>query len=253
MTTLEKIIIVENDTAYARTLRDGLKAAFPKVLVVFDPTALSGEIESFAPDFLVVDNAILPGPGAAAFCREVRALTDAPLLLFCAKARDIDKARALDAGADDFMDKPLDLRELISRMQAIWRRYVASPLAGQKSLPQKYVEYPGLSISLSNYTVVYGGRIVEMPPRELELLYFLASNPNHVFTREQLLDRIWGYDFVGDARTVDVHIKRIRKKITDHNAWSVDTVWGVGYKFSTSSNYTSSDDPLSAVGQTGSV
>lgn len=253
MTDLQKIILLENDVSLARTLRDGLKETFPKVQVIFDVPAVAAEIESFAPDVLLADCSALGGRSVPAFCRDMRALTDVPLLLFSARVLPLDKARALDAGADDFLDKPPDLRELTARIRAVWRRFHAQPLTRQARPAQKYVEYPGLIVSLSNYTVIYNGRNISMPPRELELLYFLAKTPNRVFTREQLLDQIWGYDFVGDARTVDVHIKRIRKKIKDQEGWSIDTVWGVGYKFSTAPSYISSDDPPSAADQTDSV
>lgn len=253
MTNLQKIIILENEIPLARTLRDGLKETFPSVQVVFDAVAAISEIESFSPDFLMADTAALDGRSVLSFCREIRALTSAPLLLFSEEARPLDKARALDAGADDYMEKPLDLHEVTSRIQAIWRRHIAQPLPEQKTPALRHVEYPGLLVSLSNYAVVCDGRAVEMPPKELELLYFLAKSPNRVFTREQLLDQIWGYDFVGDARTVDVHIKRIRKKIKDHETWSIDTVWGVGYKFSAAPSYISSDALSSEAAQIRSV
>ncbi len=171
-----------------------------------------------------------------AFCREVRSASPVPLLLFSGRARSGERVRALNAGADDFLEKPLDMRELTARILAVWRRYLAQPPAGGPAdAAVKAVEYPQLSVSLTNYTVLCDGAAVKMPPRELELLYFLASSPNRVFSREQLLDSIWGYDSIVDSRTVDVHVKRIRQKIKDHAAWSLDTVRGVGYKFSVTS------------------
>ena len=144
-----------------------------------------------------------------------------------------DKVLGLELGADDYMEKPFDSKELVARVKAVLRRYKPVPAAPQAS-DIKSVEYPGLIINRTNYSVVCSGQTVEMPPKELELLYFLASSPNQVFTREQLLDQIWGYEYIGDTRTVDVHIKRIREKLEEessHTNWRITTVWGVGYKF----------------------
>ena len=149
--------------------------------------------------------------------------------MLSAKGETFDKVLGLELGADDYMIKPFDSKELVARVKAVLRRY-QKPKA-DTTADAKTVEYPGLSINLANYSVIYDGTPVEMPPKELELLYFLASSPNQVFTREQLLDHIWGYEYLGDTRTVDVHIKRLREKIKDHEQWSIATVWGIGYKF----------------------
>ena len=141
-----------------------------------------------------------------------------------------DKVLGLELGADDYMEKPFDSKELVARVKAVLRRYKAAPAAAEPT-GIKCVEYPDLTINQTNYSVIYMGKSVEMPPKELELLYFLASSPNHVFTREQLLDQIWGYEYIGDTRTVDVHIKRLREKIKDHESWRIATIWGIGYKF----------------------
>ena len=144
-----------------------------------------------------------------------------------------DKVLGLELGADDYIIKPFDSKELVARVKAVLRRFqpAVSPTAASAMTNGKYVEYPDLIINQTNYSVTYKGEIVDMPPKELELLYFLASSPNQVFTREQLLDHIWGYEYIGDTRTVDVHIKRLREKIKDHANWSISTVWGIGYKF----------------------
>lgn len=134
-------------------------------------------------------------------------------------------------GADDYVIKPFDSKELVARVKAVLRRYQPSKPEAQGQPQGKYVEYPGIVINLTNYSVEVDGKNVEMPPKELELLYFLASSPNQVFTREQLLDQLWGYEYIGDTRTVDVHIKRLREKIKDHPTWKLSTVWGIGYKF----------------------
>ena len=150
--------------------------------------------------------------------------------MLSAKGEIFDKVLGLELGADDYMEKPFDSKELVARAKAVLRRYKPAPAAPAAS-NIKSVEYPDLIINQTNYSVIYMGKNVDMPPKELELLYFLASSPNHVFTREQLLDQIWGYEYIGDTRTVDVHIKRLREKIKDHASWRINTVWGVGYKF----------------------
>lgn len=231
MNTPQKIMLVENDIHIARTLRDSLKTKFSEVQVIFDGASAAKELSLHPADFILLDKNTLPRIEYADLFREIRKRSAAPVLVFSGSKDISEKIRALDAGADDFMERPPESRELIARILAVWRRYLApSPSSGRRALP-KYVEYPQLAISLSNYTVTCDGAVVEMPPKELELLFFLASAPNQVFTREQLLDHVWGYDYIGDARTIDVHIKRIREKIKDHDTWSLDTVWGVGYKF----------------------
>ena len=155
---------------------------------------------------------------------------DCKIIILSARDTLNDKVLGLDLGANDYMVKPFDSKELVARAKAVMRRYQKSKQQPDEK-GQNIVEYPDLSINLSNYSVVYKGNTVDMPPKELELLYFLASSPNQVFTREQLLDHIWGYEYIGDTRTVDVHIKRLREKIKDHNSWAISTVWGIGYKF----------------------
>ena len=155
--------------------------------------------------------------------------------MLSAKGEVFDKVLGLELGADDYIIKPFDSKELVARVKAVLRRF--QPVQTAPEVPARkvqMVEYPGLTINLTNYSVLYKGETLEMPPKELELLYFLASSPNQVFTREQLLDHIWGYDYVGDTRTVDVHIKRLREKISGSSDWSIATVWGIGYKFEVS-------------------
>ena len=178
---------------------------------------------------------MLPGIDGYQVCREVRAKNSVPIIMLSAKGEVFDKVLGLELGADDYMEKPFDTKELVARVKAVLRRYktVATPVEKEvePAKKDKKVEYPDLTVNLTTYSVVYMGKKVEMPPKELELLYFLAATPNHVFTREQLLDQIWGYEYVGDTRTVDVHIKRLREKIRDHEKWALSTIWGVGYKF----------------------
>ena len=186
-------------------------------------------METFAPNLILLD-LMLPGIDGYQVCREVRAQYSIPIIMLSAKGEVFDKVLGLELGADDYMEKPFDSKELVARAKAVLRRYKSSNAPTETS-NDKCVEYADLTINLTNYSVIYMGHTVEMPPKELELLYFLASSPNHVFTREQLLDQIWGYEYIGDTRTVDVHIKRLREKIKDHANWSLATVWGIGYKF----------------------
>jgi DNA-binding response OmpR family regulator len=154
--------------------------------------------------------------------------------MLSAKGEVFDKVLGLKIGADDYMVKPFDSNELVARVQAILRRTNGSGHEAHEVTPEEEgecVKYEGLTVNLTGYSVIYDGQMIEMPPKELELLYFLASKPNQVFTREQLLDKIWGYDYIGDTRTVDVHVKRVREKIKDGKNWSIATVWGIGYKF----------------------
>ena len=176
---------------------------------------------------------MLPGIDGYQVCRELRMTSQVPIIMLSAKGEIFDKVLGLELGADDYIIKPFDSKELVARVKAVLRRYqaVPSPATTEPKQQGEYVEYPDLIVNLTNYSVTYCGHSVEMPPKELELLYFLASSPNQVFTREQLLDHIWGYEYIGDTRTVDVHIKRLREKIKDHANWALTTVWGIGYKF----------------------
>ena len=172
---------------------------------------------------------MLPGIDGYQVCREIRHSSDVPIIMLSAKGETFDKVLGLELGADDYIIKPFDSKELVARVRAVLRRSKVKQSAAPIS--EKSVSYPDLTINLTNYSVTYMGKQVDMPPKELELLYFLAASPNQVFTREQLLDHIWGYEYIGDTRTVDVHIKRLREKIKDNPAWSIATVWGIGYKF----------------------
>ncbi len=177
------------------------------------------------PDLVVLD-LMLPGLDGWDICREVRKISDIPIIMLTAKGETFDKVLGLELGADDYIVKPFDPKELVARIKAVLRRN--RPMREYI----REVSYPNLTVNLSNYTVTLYGEQIEFPPKELELLYFLASNPNKVFTREQLLEQVWGFDFYGDSRTVDVHIKRIRQKLSSETSnWQIKTVWGVGYKF----------------------
>ncbi len=180
-----------------------------------------------APPSLMLLDIMLPGMDGWQVCREVRKVSNIPIIMLTAKDETFDKVLGLELGADDYIVKPFDTKELVARIKAVLRRYQVL------DTPDKELSFPGLTINISQYTVTYLGRPLDMPPKELELLHFLASHPGTVFTREQLLEQVWGYDFFGDSRTVDVHVKRLRDKLTGSEdlGWSIKTVWSVGYKF----------------------
>ena len=180
------------------------------------------------PDLMLLD-VMLPGMDGWQVLREVRRTSALPIIMLTAKDETFDKVLGLELGADDYIAKPFDMKELVARIKAVLRRYQnPEPVEAGKPLT-----FPGLTVNISQYTVTLMGSEVEMPPKELELLNFLASHPNQVFTREQLLEQVWGYDYFGDSRTVDVHVKRLREKLAPGEAlgWQIKTVWGVGYKF----------------------
>ena len=230
MATKQKILIVDDDENIAELISLYLTKECFETSIVYDGESALNEVVSFEPDLVLLD-LMLPGIDGYQVCREIRRDKSIPIIMLSAKGETFDKVLGLELGADDYMIKPFDSKELVARVKAVLRRYQkAKPEEKNATLPQK-VEYPNLAINLNNYSVVYYGQTVEMPPKELELLYFLASSPNQVFTREQLLDHIWGYEYIGDTRTVDVHIKRLREKIKDNDSWSISTVWGIGYKF----------------------
>lgn len=230
MATKQKILIVDDDENIAELISLYLTKECFETSIVYDGESALDEVAAFEPDLVLLD-LMLPGIDGYQVCREIRRDKNIPIIMLSAKGETFDKVLGLELGADDYMIKPFDSKELVARVKAVLRRYQkAKPEEKTATLPQK-VEYPNLAINLNNYSVVYYGQTVEMPPKELELLYFLASSPNQVFTREQLLDHIWGYEYIGDTRTVDVHIKRLREKIKDNDAWSISTVWGIGYKF----------------------
>lgn len=234
MVAKQKILIVDDDNNIAELISLYLTKECFETKIVNDGESAILCLDSFEPNLILLD-LMLPGIDGYQVCREVRAKQSTPIIMLSAKGEVFDKVLGLEMGADDYMEKPFDTKELVARVKAVLRRYkpvVAAEPAKVKP-DTECVEYPDLVVNKTNYSVVYMGNLVEMPPKELELLYFLASTPNHVFTREQLLDQIWGYDFVGDTRTVDVHIKRIREKINDHASWAITTIWGVGYKFQT--------------------
>ncbi|MBQ3791089.1 MAG: response regulator transcription factor [Lachnospiraceae bacterium] len=229
MAQKQKILIVDDDQNIAELISLYLEKECFETKIVGDGESAIREQKSWDPDLILLD-IMLPGIDGYQVCREVRSGSATPIIMLSAKGEVFDKVLGLELGADDYMEKPFDSKELVARVKAVLRRYQESR-PEKKETDEKTAEFPGLSINMTNYSVVRDGERIDMPPKELELLYFLASSPNHVFSREQLLDQIWGYEYIGDTRTVDVHIKRLREKLGDHENWRLATIWGVGYKF----------------------
>lgn len=228
MASKQKILIVDDDNNIAELVALYLTKECFETKIVNDGEQALKEFQAFHPNLILLD-LMLPGIDGYQVCREIRHVSDIPIIMLSAKGETFDKVLGLELGADDYVIKPFDSKELVARIRAVLRRFnVKSPAVPSN---EKSVSYPDLTVNLTNYSVTYMGRQVDMPPKELELLYFLASSPNQVFTREQLLDHIWGYEYIGDTRTVDVHIKRLREKIKENPYWALTTVWGIGYKF----------------------
>lgn len=228
----QKILIVDDDSNIAELISLYLMKECYETRIVGDGEAALAAVNTFEPDLILLD-LMLPGMDGYQVCREVRSSKDIPIIMLSAKGEIFDKVLGLEMGADDYMEKPFDSKELVARVKAVLRRYHKQQNAAVAETSDKIVSYPDLTINLTNYSVTYMGEQIDMPPKELELLYCLASNPGRVYTREQLLDQIWGYEYVGDTRTVDVHIKRIREKLHDNEDFKISTIWGIGYKFET--------------------
>lgn len=229
MSLKQRILIVDDDVNIAELISLYLTKECFDTMMVHDGLEVLDAFEQYKPNLILLD-LMLPGMDGYQICREIRSKSSVPIIILSAKGEVFDKVLGLELGADDYLMKPFDTKELVARVKAVLRRFQTTKLENSTTNSQ-IVEFPDLVVSLSNYSVVYEDKKIEMPPKELELLFFLASSPNHVFTREQLLDHIWGYEYAGDTRTVDVHVKRLREKINDHPSWSVATVWGIGYKF----------------------
>ncbi len=229
MVAKQKILIVDDDVNIAELISLYLTKECYDTRMVHDGEEALAVYEQYQPNLILLD-LMLPGIDGYQVCREIRTKSNVPIIMLSAKGEIFDKVLGLELGADDYIMKPFDSKELIARVKAVLRRY--QPAKQESTVSDlKCVEYPDLTVNQTNYSVLYYEKPVDMPPKELELLYFLASSPNQVFTREQLLDHIWGYEYIGDTRTVDVHVKRLREKIKDHDAWRLATVWGIGYKF----------------------
>ena len=228
MVSKQKILIVDDDEHIAELISLYLTKECFDTRIEHDGQSAITAFKEYMPDVVLLD-IMLPGKDGYQVCREIRMESNVPIIMLSAKTEVFDKVLGLELGADDYMIKPFDSKELVARVKALLRR--ANQTTSTTTGGAEVVKFPDLTVNLSNYEVVYKGETLEMAPKEIELLYFLASSPNQVFTREQLLDNIWGYEYAGDTRTVDVHIKRIREKIHDSDTWALSTVWGIGYKF----------------------
>lgn len=230
----QKILIVDDDGNIAELISLYLiKECFSTEIALNGHEALN-LFKTFNPDLVLLD-IMLPDIDGYEICTEIRKTHQTPIIMLSAKGEVFDKVLGLKLGADDYMIKPFDSNELVARVKAVLRRTVMVPsqatLKVETDHQGEYVEYDGLLVNITNYTVILEGKEIDMPPKELELLYFLAKKPNQVFTRDQLLDKLWDYEYMGDSRTVDVHIKRLREKLNENHNWAITTVWGKGYKF----------------------
>ncbi len=223
-----KILLVDDDPNIRQLVNLYLEKEGFEVSMADQGDAALKAFRQSPPDLMLLD-LMLPGMDGWEVCREVRKTSNLPIIMLTAKDETFDKVLGLELGADDYIVKPFDMKELVARIKAVLRRYQQP----EPSAESKALTFQGLTVNIAQYTVSFKGREIEMPPKELELLHFLASHPNQVFTREQLLEQVWGYDYFGDSRTVDVHVKRLREKLEGGEAlgWQIKTVWGVGYKF----------------------
>ncbi len=222
----EKILVVDDDINICELLRVYLVKEGYSVVTCNDGASAVEMVDTETPALVLLD-IMLPILDGWQVCREVRKKSNVPIIMLTAKSETFDKILGLELGADDYISKPFDTKEVIARVKAVLRRS-----ASDESSDIKEVKYENLTINLTNYELIVGGKSIDTPPKELELIYHLASNPNRVYTRDQLLDEVWGFDYYGDSRTVDVHVKRLREKLENvSQQWSLKTVWGVGYKF----------------------
>ena len=221
----KRALIVEDDANIAELLRLYLGRDGFEVMIVSDGAKAEDGFDLFTPDLVLLD-IMLPGKDGWQICREIRKKSAVPIIMLTAKGETADKVSGLEMGADDYVTKPFEVKELLARIHAVMRR-----TEGEGQIEKK-LSFDKLVINLDSYELIVDGKKVDTPPKEMELLYHLAASPNRVFTRNQLLDEVWGFDYFGDSRTVDVHVKRLREKLEGvSDKWSLKTVWGVGYKF----------------------
>ncbi|MGM9636933.1 MAG: response regulator transcription factor [Eubacteriales bacterium] len=222
-----KLLVVDDDANICEMVRLYLEKEGYEVMTAADGVEGVNFFKMYEPDLVLLD-LMLPRKDGRQVCREIREISTKPIIMVTAKGEVFEKVLGLELGADDFMVKPFDMKELFARIKAVLRRYSSHDNSGDDEV----IKFDNIEISLQKYELKLAGRSVDIPPKELELLYFLASNYNRVFTRDQLLDKVWGFDYLGDSRTVDVHVKRLREKLEGvSNKWVLKTVWGVGYKF----------------------
>ncbi len=221
-----KILIVDDESNIVELIRLYLEKEGFFTVSAKNGTEALAKFRSENPDLIILD-IMIPEPDGWQVCREIRRSSNVPIIMLTAKSETFDKVLGLELGADDYLTKPFEAKELVARVKAVLRR--TETKEGEQ---KKVITFENLSINIDNYELEINGKLIDVPPKELELLYFLASNPNRVYTREQLLEEVWGFDYFGDSRTVDVHIKRLREKLESvEGNWQLKTVWGVGYKF----------------------
>ncbi len=229
----EKILVVDDDTNICELLRLYLEKEGYTVIIANTGMQAVKSFAELQPDLMLLD-IMLPELDGWQVCREIRKYSNKPIIMLSAKGETFDKVLGLELGADDYITKPFEAKEVLARIKAVLRRTAGTAAAPEANENIKQVVYDKLTVNLTNYELKVDGKRVEAPPKEMELLYHLASNPNRVFTRDQLLDEVWGFDYYGDSRTVDVHVKRIREKLEGvSEKWELKTVWSVGYKFET--------------------
>ena len=219
-----KILVVDDDEHIAELISLYLNKEGYETREVYNGREAVALFKEYSPHLVMLD-LMLPGLDGYQVCGEIRKVSSAPIIMLTAKSETFDKVLGLELGADDYIVKPFDSKEMIARVKAVMRRYEKN-----ESGTDHMVVLPNLSVNQTRYNAIYHGKELDLPPKEFELLFFLASHPNQVFTREQLLDQIWGYEFMGETRTVDVHVKRLREKMPYEDVWQIKTVWGVGYK-----------------------
>jgi len=223
----EKVLVVDDDPNICDMLRMHLENEGYSVILSYDGDEALVKFNALKPDIVLLD-VMLPTQDGWQVCREIRKKSSIPIIMITAKGDTFDKVLGLELGADDYVVKPIDVKEILARMKAIARRVGTA----QEESEVKEVRYENMTVNMTRYELRVYGRVVDTPPKELELLFYLASNPNRVYTRDQLLDEVWGFEYYGDSRTIDVHIKRLREKLEGvSDKWSLRTVWGVGYKF----------------------
>lgn len=224
-----KILIVDDDRNICELLRLYLEKEGYETTLAYDGQQALEVFADAKPNLVLLD-VMMPRMDGWETCRRIRALGNVPVIMLTAKGETFDKVLGLELGADDYIVKPFDTKEVVARIKAVLRRYTSN--SGTAEEENKVISFDQLSVDLTRYELKVGGKVVDAPPKELELLYFLASHPNRVFNRDQLLDEVWGFEYYGDSRTIDVHVKRLREKLDGvSDQWSLKTVWSVGYKF----------------------
>lgn len=222
-----KILVIDNDLAVSDLIKNHFESEGYEVKCISDGSESISTFKVYEPDIVLLD-IMLPRKDGWQVCREIREISNRPIIMISAKSDIFDKVLGLELGADDYLVKPFDIKELSARIKAVLRRCKKDT----SPIDEEVVKFENIEISLQKYELKINGKSIDIPPKELELLYFLASNYNRVFSRDQLLDKVWGFDYLGDSRTVDVHIKRLREKLQGvSDRWLIKTVWGVGYKF----------------------